>query len=181
MGRKINTTLPVAKTQLQPYSVNKKVLEDKEEKRIEGQKMNYDKYHSFRNLDELDPGQNVWIADRRVTGKVLQRTSNTRSYLVQSGKRVYRRNRKHLIPSPDFHPEPEPGDDFDVTGYQHSPADADPGCQPFMKPLSLQRLALKELAHLQKHLLIPTSPEVVGLPDLLRNLTFKLQRKGNVL
>ncbi|GBM73348.1 hypothetical protein AVEN_37598-1 [Araneus ventricosus] len=107
MGRRINTTLPVAKTQLHPYSVNK-------------------------NLDELDPGQKVWIIDRRVTGKVLQRTPYLRSYLVQSGKRVYRRNRKHLISSPDFHPEPEPENDFDVTEYQHSPADADPGCPPLM-------------------------------------------------
>ncbi|GBM79522.1 Coiled-coil and C2 domain-containing protein 1-like [Araneus ventricosus] len=39
---------------------------------------------------------------------------------------------KHLIPSPDFHPEPEPEDDFDVTGYQQSPANADPGCLPLM-------------------------------------------------
>ncbi|GBM34062.1 hypothetical protein AVEN_150748-1 [Araneus ventricosus] len=31
MARRINTTLPVAKTQLQPYSVNKEVLEAKEE------------------------------------------------------------------------------------------------------------------------------------------------------
>ncbi|GBM26624.1 hypothetical protein AVEN_85225-1 [Araneus ventricosus] len=106
MGRRINTTLPVAKAQLQPYSVNKNVLEAKEERRIEGQKTNYDKHHGVRNLDELDP--------------------------VQSGRRVYRRNRKHLIPSPDFHPEPEPEDDSDVTGYQHSPADADPGCLPLM-------------------------------------------------
>ncbi|GBM99263.1 hypothetical protein AVEN_272119-1 [Araneus ventricosus] len=91
MGRKINTTLPVAKTQLQPYSVNKKVLEAKEERQIEGQKTNYDKHHGVRNLDELDPGQNVWITDRRVTGKVLQKTPYPRSYLVQSGRRVYRR------------------------------------------------------------------------------------------
>ncbi|GBN35921.1 hypothetical protein AVEN_54309-1 [Araneus ventricosus] len=132
MGRRINTTLPVAKIHLQPYSVNKKVLEAKEERRIEGQKMNYDKHHGVRNLDELDPGQNVWITDRRVTGKVLQKTPYPRSYLVQSGRRVYRRNRKHLIPSPDFHPEPEPEDDSDVTGYQHSHADADPGCPPLM-------------------------------------------------
>ncbi|GBO04422.1 RRP12-like protein, partial [Araneus ventricosus] len=132
MGRRINTTLPIAMTQLQPYSVNKKVLEAKEERRIEGQKTNYDKHHSVRNLDELDPGQSVWITDRRVTGKVLQKTPYPRSYLVQSGRRVYRRNRKHLIPSPDFHPEPEPEDDSDVTGYQHSPADADPGCPPLM-------------------------------------------------
>ncbi|GBM58805.1 hypothetical protein AVEN_179348-1 [Araneus ventricosus] len=132
MGRRINTTLPVAKTQLQPYSVNKKVLVAKEERRIEGQQTNYDKHHGVRNLDELDPGQNVWITDRRVTEKVLQKTPYPRSYLVQSGRRVYRRNRKHLIPSPDFHPEPEPEDDSDVTGYQHSPADADPGCPPLM-------------------------------------------------
>ncbi|GBM85798.1 hypothetical protein AVEN_214299-1 [Araneus ventricosus] len=83
MGRRINTTLPVARTQLQPYSVNKNVLEAKEESRIEGQKTNYDKHHGVRNLDELDP-------------------------------------------------EPEPEDDSDVTGYQHSPADADPGCPPLM-------------------------------------------------
>ncbi|GBM21303.1 hypothetical protein AVEN_149880-1 [Araneus ventricosus] len=114
------------------YLVNKKVLEAKVERRIEGQKTNYDKHHGVRNLDELDPGQNVWITDRRVTGKVLQKTPYPRSYLVQSGRRVYRRNRKHLIPSPDFHPEPEPEDDSDVTGYQHSPADADPGCPPLM-------------------------------------------------
>ncbi|GBL82434.1 Uncharacterized protein K02A2.6 [Araneus ventricosus] len=132
MGRRINTTLPVAKTQLQPYSMNKKVLKAKEERRIEGQKMNYDKHHGVRNLDELDPGQNVWITDRRVTGKVLQKTPYPRSYLVQSGRRVYRRNRKHLIPSLDFHPEHEPEDDSDVTGYQHSPTDADPGC-PLLK------------------------------------------------
>ncbi|GBM62402.1 Uncharacterized protein K02A2.6 [Araneus ventricosus] len=103
-----------------------------EERRIEAQKTNYDKHHGVRNLDELDPGQNVWITDRKVTGKVLQKTPYPRSYLVQSGRRVYRRNRKHLIPSPDFHPEPEPEDDSDVTGYQHSPADADPGCPPLM-------------------------------------------------
>ncbi|GBM16923.1 Transposon Ty3-I Gag-Pol polyprotein [Araneus ventricosus] len=132
MGRRINTTLPVAKTQLQPYSVNKKVLEAKEERRIEGQKTNYDKHHGVRNLDELDPGQNVWITDRRVTGKVLQKTPYPRSYLVQSGRRVYRRNRKHLIPSPDFHPEHETEVDSDVAGYQHPPADADPGCPPLM-------------------------------------------------
>ncbi|GBM30127.1 Uncharacterized protein K02A2.6 [Araneus ventricosus] len=112
MGRRINTTLPVAKTQLQPYSVNKKVLDAKEEIRIEG--------------------QNVWITDRRVTGKVLQKTPYPRSYLVQSSKRVNRRNRKHLMPSPDFHPETEPDDDFDVTGYQHFPVDADPGCPSLM-------------------------------------------------
>ncbi|GBM63503.1 hypothetical protein AVEN_73783-1 [Araneus ventricosus] len=132
MGRRIATTLPVAKTQLQPYSVNKKVLEAKEERRIEGQKTNYDKHHGVRNLDELDPSQNVWITDRRATGKVLQKTPCPRSCLVQSGRRVYRRNRKHLIPSPDFHPEPEPKNDSDVTGYQHSPVDADPGCLPLM-------------------------------------------------
>ncbi|GBN85892.1 hypothetical protein AVEN_180979-1 [Araneus ventricosus] len=34
--------------------------------------------------------------------------------------------------TPDFHPESQPEDDFDVTVYQHSPDDADPGCPPLM-------------------------------------------------
>ncbi|GBN91796.1 hypothetical protein AVEN_52558-1 [Araneus ventricosus] len=115
IGKRINSTLPVSKTQLQPYSVTKKVLEPKEEIRIEGQKTNYDKHHGVINLDEFDPGRNVWITDRMVTGKVLQKTPYPRSCLVQSGKRVYRRNRKHLINSPDFQPVPEAEDDFDVS------------------------------------------------------------------
>ena len=60
-----------------------------------------------------------------------------RSYQVQSGKRINRRNRKHLIPSSDFHAEPEPEDNFDATGYQQSPADYDPGC-PSLTPASLK-------------------------------------------
>ena len=87
MGRRINTTLPVAKSQLQPYSVNKKILEAKEEKRIEGQKRNYDLHHGVRNLDELDPDQKVRISDRRTTGKILEKMPCLRSYLVESGKR----------------------------------------------------------------------------------------------
>ncbi|CAL1268355.1 unnamed protein product [Larinioides sclopetarius] len=93
MGRRINTTLPISKTQLQPYSVNKKALETKEERRMYTQKKNYDHHHGIRNIDELDLGQNarVWITDRRETGKVLKKTPFPRSYLVQSGKRVFRR------------------------------------------------------------------------------------------
>ncbi|GBM69457.1 hypothetical protein AVEN_140898-1 [Araneus ventricosus] len=64
--------------------------------------------------------------------EILQKTPYPRSYLVQSGKRVCRRNRKHLIPSPNFHPEPEPEDDVDVKGYQHSPANAYLGSLPLM-------------------------------------------------
>ncbi|GBM57178.1 hypothetical protein AVEN_55068-1 [Araneus ventricosus] len=106
MGRKINTTLSLAKAQLQSYSVNMKVLEAKEERRIEGQKMNYDKHHGVKNLDKLYPDK----------------------------------NRKHLIPSPDFHPEPEPEDDFDVTGYQHSLADVDPGYPSLMSSLQSPKI-----------------------------------------
>ncbi|GBL86972.1 hypothetical protein AVEN_218698-1 [Araneus ventricosus] len=51
-------------------------------------------------------------------------------YLVQSGKSANRRNRKHLIPSPDFHTELE--SEFDVTRYQRAPADVDPGCPSLM-------------------------------------------------
>ncbi|GBL83029.1 hypothetical protein AVEN_165264-1 [Araneus ventricosus] len=155
MGRRINTTLLVAKTQLQPYSVDKKVLEDKQERRIEGQKTNYDKHHGIRNLHELDP--------------------------VQSGKHVYKRNRKSLIPSPDFHPEPESEDDFDVTGYQHSLADADPGCPPLMSSPQTPKTYSERASSSTEvfpDLYVTRSGRTI---DLLRNLTFKLQRKGDVV
>ncbi|GBM39703.1 hypothetical protein AVEN_47510-1 [Araneus ventricosus] len=72
----------------------------------------------------------IWgLAAKNKRNKVQKQKTRE---IVQSGRRVYRRNRNHLIPSPDFHPEPEPEDDSDVTGYQHSPADSDPGCPPLM-------------------------------------------------
>ncbi|GBM17907.1 hypothetical protein AVEN_111063-1 [Araneus ventricosus] len=51
--------LPVAKAQLTAILVNKKVLEAKEERRIESQKTNLDKTSRVRNFNELDPGRIV--------------------------------------------------------------------------------------------------------------------------
>ena len=92
-------------------------------------------------MNLVDPGQNVWISDRRSTGKILEMMLYPRSCLVQSGKRVYKRNRKHLIPTPDFHVEPKPEDNFDVTGYQQSSADYDPRCPP-LKPVCTEAPAV---------------------------------------
>ena len=111
----------MSKGQLQPKMVDKTLLEGKEERRIEKQKMNFDKHHGTRDLAELEKGQDVWITDKRVTGRVIERSPFPRSYLVQSGKRVYRRNRKNLIPSPNFQPEIEPDEDLDSFPDHHLP------------------------------------------------------------
>ncbi|GBN27356.1 hypothetical protein AVEN_34250-1 [Araneus ventricosus] len=80
----------------------------------------------FRLL--MDPGQNEWITDRRVTGKSSAKDALPK-IIPSSSRRVYRRNRKHLIPSPDFHPEP--GQRMTLMSRDtNTPADADPGCPP---------------------------------------------------
>lgn len=128
-NRRLQTTLPIAKSQLEPKVDDKRKLEGKEEKRIEKQTTNYNKRHGVRNLSDLRPGEAVWITDRKSTGKIIDKADQPRSYIVQSGKRNYRRNRRHLIPSTDFKPETDDTDDLnsspvltDVPGSQVVPS-----------------------------------------------------------
>ena len=61
MGRKIRTTLPMSKKQLQPNLPNIAKLR-KEKKMRDGMKRNFDKRHSVKNLEPLSPRDLVWIA-----------------------------------------------------------------------------------------------------------------------
>lgn len=112
-NRRIQTTLPIAKSQLIPKMQDKSQLERKEEERIQKQTTNYNKRHGARNLSDLNPGDTVWVTDRRSTGRITHKTDHPRSYIVQTGKKNFRRNRKHLIPSRDFQPETDELDDLD--------------------------------------------------------------------
>lgn len=124
-NRKIQTTLPIAKSQLQPKVNDKYELEKKEEMRKEKQIKNFNNRHGVRGLKDLSPGDSVWITDRRITGRVLHKTDHPRSYIIQSGKKTYRRNRMSLIPSTDFQPECEEPDDL-ITKSKATPNDASP-------------------------------------------------------
>nr|XP_042908526.1 uncharacterized protein K02A2.6-like [Parasteatoda tepidariorum] len=98
MGRRLQSTLPLAISLLQPKLIEKEILEEKEEKRIERQKKDYDRRHNAHELKPIHPGDKIWITDRKAVGTVQRKAESPRSYFVKEGKQVLRRNRKHLIP-----------------------------------------------------------------------------------
>lgn len=64
-------------------------------------------------------GRYVCIIVNRVERKVLPKTLLPRSYSVQQGTRIYRINRNHLVPSPDFEPESEPNKELNISPDNH--------------------------------------------------------------
>ena len=100
MGRKLRTTLPISKEQLQPSLPNAANLRRKERKMRNRMKRNFDKRHGARNLKPLSPGDTVWIPEREAGGTV-EKESSTRSYTVQTEDGTLRRNRRDLILVPN--------------------------------------------------------------------------------
>ena len=83
MGRKLCTTLPISKEQLQPNLPNTEKLRKKEREMRHRMKRNFDRRCSAKNLKPLSPGDTVWIPEREAGGTV-ERESGTRSYTVQT-------------------------------------------------------------------------------------------------
>ncbi len=102
MGRKIRTTVPSNPVNLQPKTVDPVVLSKREEKRKERMKSNYDKRYGARGLDELVPGETVWIIDMKTWGRVVKKASTPRSYLIETPTGILRRNRFHLKKGYDY-------------------------------------------------------------------------------
>ncbi|CAG7718948.1 unnamed protein product, partial [Allacma fusca] len=75
MSRKLRTTLPTAHSNLQPKVVSKEGLNSTEEIRRDNQKRNYDRHHGARKQEELQPGEVVWITDKRTWGPFVQSSS----------------------------------------------------------------------------------------------------------
>lgn len=69
------------------------------------QMKHYDKRHKTKDLSELKNGDVVWIVDLKEYGRVLKKLDQPRSYLVESNNGKYRRNRWHLILSPNISTE----------------------------------------------------------------------------
>ena len=80
--------------------MDQKNLRKREEKRREKQKEHYDRRHGVRAKEEFGIGDDVWIKDLRLWGKVASKAPTPRSYNVKTPQGVYRRNSFHLTPSP---------------------------------------------------------------------------------
>ena len=68
------------------------------------QKKNFDAHRGARELPILLPGESVWVPDRQGSGRVVEETS-PRSYVVQTSDGEFRRNRRHLISTPEQNTE----------------------------------------------------------------------------
>lgn len=105
MSRKIRTKLPELPRNLHPVLPNQRHLQEREETSWVNMKLNFDKHHAVKSLPIIREGDEVWLRDRKESGKVSgQANSNLdRSYVVKTPTTEVRRNRVHLnkLPSED--------------------------------------------------------------------------------
>jgi len=99
MNRQLCPSVPIAPSQLKPAIPDYFALEEKEKKRQERQRLNYNDRHRARELSPLLPGDHVWITDQKTEGKIVQ-SSTPRSYQVATDTGTLRHNRRHLNPLP---------------------------------------------------------------------------------
>jgi len=97
MSRKLRGTVPIAPINLIPKTPDYEELCTKEEKIRERRKEQYDKRHNTKEKEELVKGQLVYVRDKGVSGRIIQKHDSPRSYVIETdeGGRL-RRNRIHL-------------------------------------------------------------------------------------
>ncbi|XP_062855259.1 uncharacterized protein K02A2.6-like [Trichomycterus rosablanca] len=100
MGRRIRTSVPVAPSQLKPRCVDWGKLKETENIYRQKQKQNYDRRHKTHDMTHLHPGKHVWVKDTDERGTVVSAADTPRSYMVETPRGTFRRNRFHLSPTP---------------------------------------------------------------------------------
>ena len=116
MSRQTRTTLPVSSKLLEPHMHEPQQVKAQLLKKRLSQKLCYDK--TSRPLQPLMQGQFVRLQTPQGynrTGMVKEICKEPRSYLVHSEGRLYRRNRRHILPVVESAPA-QPTQR--VTGYQ---------------------------------------------------------------
>ena len=99
MSRKLRTTVPLLPELRKPVVVDPSLLAEKDAKLKARQKRNFDERHGTRELSPLQQGNTVWIPDRHSSAMVTEETA-PRSYIVDTGDETFKRNRRHLLNSP---------------------------------------------------------------------------------
>nr|XP_022910170.1 uncharacterized protein LOC111421258 [Onthophagus taurus] len=94
--------LPRIEAKLKPKLPNHAIIRQKLKTEKEEQKRNYDKRHRVRENTNLEPGDRVWIINKKRYGIIKEIANEPRSYIVQTEKEDLRRNRKHLQKLPQI-------------------------------------------------------------------------------
>ena len=100
MNRKIRTTLPILPQDLKPKIPDYHNLQFSEEELRCKHKQNFDRRRAAHSLTPSKEGITVWIPDHNCSGKVISQVG-PRSYRVSVPSGTLRRNRRHLIISPN--------------------------------------------------------------------------------
>ena len=110
-SRRTRNLLPLSSKQLEPKSLPQQDVQDK----LINSKQKQAFYYNLKGtaLPELQPGQTVRMKrpkESTWSEAVCKKMIGPRSYVVVSGGRTYRRNRRQLrsVPQSDFHPVAKP-------------------------------------------------------------------------
>lgn len=99
MGRRPRNILPSSCELLKPRTQSPKVVTEHFDSQKQTQKFYYDRRRGVKDLRPLPNGTDVRITNGNkpwAPGVVVSKYDKPRSYLVRSGNRMYRRNRKHI-------------------------------------------------------------------------------------
>lgn len=102
MGRRLRANLSEATRALLPATPGTLTVRKFDIENRENQHEYYNSRHGVRDLVDLLNGEEVWVSDMQKKGKVVDTASEPRSYIVDTGDSVVRRNRTHLVPSPQM-------------------------------------------------------------------------------
>ena len=100
-GRSLRTTIPTTPENLKPRWPNLKVFRATDKHLKDRQKANFDTRHRVRKQTQLEAGDSVWITDKKEQGTIVEQASPPRSYVIETPQGHLRRNRHHLVKSPD--------------------------------------------------------------------------------
>ena len=101
MGRVINTRLPILPVTLTPQPPDDAAIRAADQSTKSRAKMSYDRIHGAKPLAPLSCGNKVLVREHNKWGRkgvVVSGDTQNRTYLVNTGSGLQRRNRVHLLP-----------------------------------------------------------------------------------
>ena len=101
MSRIPRTNIPTTRKQRTPKVPDLSSFRAKDQKAKARQKQNFDDRHGARDLSPLNPGDTVWIPDRKAKAQVTEEVAE-RSFEVTTSDGTFRRNRRDLIALPEL-------------------------------------------------------------------------------
>ncbi|XP_061170330.1 uncharacterized protein K02A2.6-like [Saccostrea echinata] len=171
MGRRPRKTLPASYDILKPATHDLRKVKQHLNAQKAKQKLYYDRRRNVKELSPLDNGTTVRMetpgSKSLSPGIVVEKTDKSRSYLVKSKGRLYRRNRVHLHKSSE-----NPQDEVDE---QDMPMEDSGPNEPTIENTATPEVSDKPANH-KTH----SKPDLDELLNLQKNLTCEVLVNNSV-